>query len=139
MLTSIASPFANYAPSNNAYYLTISGLNFFDVDSTQSAWFASALASTTAWTSVTTVRLSATRGQGRPDLALRVNSLLGTMFDAITFDCPVVSDINPGYRNAPISVAQSFTVAGVNFNALDSSPCMQSRTCRCAAVLCCCL
>jgi hypothetical protein len=122
VVTSIRSPSFNYAASSTPYLLSITGLNFFHVDKTPSVWFASGLGTTTAWTSATSVELTATRGQGRPDISLRVNSLLGTFFDAVTFDCPVMSDINPGYRNAPISVAQSFTVAGFNFNAVDSSP-----------------
>jgi hypothetical protein len=104
--------------SSGGYSVTLSGVNFGNVDLSPSVQVGSTLCATTSWHSSTVIQCEGPIGSGA---ALKTNVIhtmfIGTQLTAFSYDSPVVSySISP---NSVVSGGSSVTLHGFNFAMSD--------------------
>jgi hypothetical protein len=115
--------FRHNNPSCGGGSVTLIGFNFgtYLSDITPSVRIGSSACGTSSWTSMTTVKCMLSSGTGGAlDAGVTVNSLVGTLTSAFTFDSPVISTF--GVTNSPQSGGTAVTVYGTNLGLGDFTP-----------------
>jgi len=116
----VSSLFSRNLAQSGGAWVSISGLDFGNVDGTVSSSLSNPSCSSASWTSSTSAScryLSSLLSVVDVSAKVTLAAVAGTGFSAFSFDAPVSSFV--GVSNVPLTAGLSITVVGLNLGSID--------------------
>jgi hypothetical protein len=127
------SDFVN-GPTSGGSFVTVTGLNFYSNDMSNTVSVGGAACSTSAWQSATTLHCVTSPASGiAQSVSAEVSSVHGTFGRTFTFDAPTTSSF--ATLNSPATSGASISIYGNNFGTSDFTPSVQIGATTCATVM----
>jgi len=106
------------APASSSFTISVSGLNYANVDQSPSAIVGATACLTTSWSTTTSLVCLSGLGTGvARTIIISLQGVVGTRNAGFTYDAAVPTSASP--LNTQRTAAQSITVSGINFGSVD--------------------